>query len=65
MITMSRWKYLWNDLAALFFGMILGQRYAAAGWFQPVTTILGVLLVLGLLFAFWEDIQKRTKDRKP
>ena len=45
--------------------MILGQRYAAASWFEPVVLILAVLLALGLLFAFWKDIQKRSKDRKP
>ena len=58
MITMSRWKYLWNVLAAFLIGSIFASRYAAASWFRPVTTILTILLFLGYWFISWEDNQR-------
>ena len=65
MITMSRWKYLWNVLAAFLIGSLFAFRYAAASWFKPVTSILTIVLIVGYFFVYLVGRQQKIKDRKP
>ena len=65
MITMSRWKYLWNVLAAFLIGSLYASRYAAASWFRPVTSILTIVLIVGYFFVYLAGRQQKIKDRKP
>jgi hypothetical protein len=58
---LPRWRYALSGLCAFFAGWIFGHR--AASWFEPLMKILAVPIMLGLLFAAWEDINK-IKDRK-
>ena len=65
MITMSRWKYLWNVLAAFLIGSLYAYQYAAASWFKPVTSILTIVLIVGYFFVYIAGRQQKIKDRKP
>ena len=65
MITLSRWRYLWNFLAAFLIGSLFAFRYAAASWFKPVASILTVVLIVGYFFVYIVERQQKIKDRKP